>query len=83
VIAVFASLYELERKMISERTKAGMQRAKAAGKHVGRKSKLSEQELRRVKELLELGVPKKRIAELLGISRTTLYRYLKKLRSGK
>jgi len=79
LIAMFATLYELERKMISERTKAGMQRAKAAGKHVGRKPKLSEQELRRVKELLELGVPKKRIAELLGVSRTTLYRYLKRL----
>jgi len=79
VIAVFATLYELERKMISERTKAGMARAKAAGKHVGRKPKLSEQDLKRVKELLELGVPKKRIAELLGVSRTTLYRYLKRL----
>jgi len=79
IVAVFATLYELERKMISERTKAGMQRAKLQGKHVGRRPKLSEQELRRVKELLELGVPKKRIAELLGVSRTTLYRYLRKL----
>jgi len=29
--------------------------------------------------LLELGVPKKRIAELFKISRTTLYRYLGRL----
>jgi len=34
-------------------------------------------------ELLKLGVPKKRIAELLGVSRTTLYRYLKKLEGEK
>jgi len=79
IVAVFATLYELERKMISERTKAGMARAKTAGKHVGRKPKLTEEDLKRVRELLELGVPKKRIAELLGISRTTLYRYLRKL----
>jgi len=79
LIAMFATLYELERKMISERTKAGMQKAKAAGKHIGRKPKLSEGDLKRIKELLELGVPKKRIAELLGVSRTTLYRYLRKM----
>jgi len=69
---MFATLYELERKMISERTRAGMQRAKLQGKHVGRRLKLSE-DLKRVKELLSLGVPKKRIAELLGVSRTALY----------
>jgi len=79
LVAMFATLYELERKMISERTKAGMVRAKLQGKHVGRKPKLSEEDLKRIKELLELGVPKKRVAELLGVSRTTLYRYLKKI----
>jgi len=79
IVAVLATLYELERKMISERTKAGMARAKAAEKHVGRKPKFSEEDLRRVRELLALGVPKKRIAELLGVSRTTLYRYLRKV----
>jgi len=79
VIAVFASLYELERRMISERTKAGMAKAKALGKHVGRRRKLTEGELRRMKELLSAGVPKKKVAEQLGVSRSTIYRYLKKL----
>jgi len=79
IIAVFATLYELERRMISERTKAGMARAKASGKHVGRRGKLTEQDLRRMKEMLSAGVPKKRVAERLGVSRSTIYRYLKKL----
>jgi len=79
VIAVFASLYELERKMISERTRARMAKAKTTGKHVGRRPKLTKEDFKRIKELLSLGVPKKRIAQLLGISRTTLYRYLKQL----
>jgi len=84
IIAVFATLYELERRMISERTKAGMARAKAMGKHVGRRGKLMEQDLKRVKEMLSVGVPKKRVAERLGVSRSTIYRYLKKLEtSGK
>jgi len=77
-IAMFATLYELERKMISERTRAGIARAKAMGKRVGRKPKLTDEELRRVEEMIKLGVPKKRIAERLGISRATLYRHLKK-----
>jgi len=72
-------LYALERKMISKRTRAGMARAKAMDKHVGRKPKLTEESLRRVKELLSFGVPKKRIAELLDVIRATLYRYLRKI----
>jgi len=78
-VAMFGTLYELERKMISERTKAGMRRAKVAGKRVGRRPKLTEEDLKRVRELLSLGVSKKRIAELLGVSRTTLYRYLRRM----
>lgn len=77
IVAVFATLYELERKMISERTKAGMARARAQGKHVGRPRRLSEKEIREMLRLIKEGVPKKRIAERLGISRSTLYRYLK------
>jgi len=30
-------------------------------------------------ELLSLGVPKKRIAQLLRVSRTTLYKYLRRM----
>lgn len=76
IVAVFAILYELERKMFSERIKEGMTRAKAQGKHVGRPRKLSEKELREALKLIEMGVPKKRVAEMLGISKLTLYRYL-------
>jgi len=78
LVAMFTTLYELERRMISERTRAGMAKAKAMGRHVGRKPKLTEEELRLVEELMKLGVPKKKIAERIGISRSTLYRYLKK-----
>ena len=78
IVAMFATLYELERKMISERTKAGMARAKALGKHVGRPFKLSEKEARELLRLYKEGVPIKRIATRLGVSRTTIYRYLKR-----
>jgi len=45
-----------------------MQRAKAMGEHVCRELKLTEEDLKRLKELLELGVPKKRTAEFLEVS---------------
>lgn len=61
IISVFATLYELERKMISERTKAGMARAKAEGKHVGRKPKLTEKEVKEMMRLLKGGVPKRKL----------------------
>lgn len=79
IIAVFATLYELERKMISERTRAGMVRAKAQGKHVGHPYRLSQREVRELVKLYEEGVPVKRIAKRLGVSRATVYRYLNRL----
>ena len=79
IIAMFSTLYELERKMISERTKAGMARAKAIGKHVGHPYKLTDRQVKELMRLYNEGVPIKRIAEKLGISRTTVYRYLKRL----
>lgn len=79
IIAVFSTLYELERRMISERTKAGMARAKLEGKHIGHPFKLSDREVKELARLYREGVPVKRIAERLGVSRTTVYRYLKRL----
>lgn len=79
IVAVFSTLYELERKMISERTKAGLARARAQGKHIGRPHRLSEKEVREVLRLVREGVPKRRIAEKLGVSRVTIYRLLKRL----
>ncbi|NPA98938.1 MAG: recombinase family protein [Crenarchaeota archaeon] len=79
IIAVFGTLYELERKMISERTKAGIARVKAQGKHVGHPFKLSDKEVKIIVKLYREGVPIKRIAERLGVSRATVYRYLKRV----
>ena len=78
LIAMFSTLYELERKMISERTKAGIARAKAQGKRVGKRPKKLSKE--KILQLLRAGVPKTRIAKQLGISRSTLYRHLKNMR---
>ena len=64
--------------MISERTKAGLARAKAQGKHIGRRPKLSKMEIKELVRMYREGVPIKRIAEKFGVSRQTVYNYLRR-----
>ncbi len=82
MITMFSLFAEIERDLISERTKEGLQRARAAGKLIGRptgpgSSKL-DQHLPQIKEHLALGVKKKRIAELCSTTPANLRHYLKK-----
>lgn len=74
---------EIERNLISQRTKEALALRKAQGIHVGRKYgsknavyKLTGKE-RLVKEMLVKGVSKAAIARKLHVDRTTLWRFLK------
>jgi len=78
VVSMISVLYELERKIISERTKAGMQRVKAAGKHVGRPPKLSPEQVLETLKLYTNGTPISEIARKLRTHKSTIYRYLKR-----
>ncbi|MCD6563891.1 MAG: helix-turn-helix domain-containing protein [Thermoproteales archaeon] len=80
IISVFASLYELERKMISERTKAGLERARRMGKKIGGKQKLSNKQVKEMIKAYREGIPIAKLARRYGVSRSTVYRYLKKNR---
>lgn len=77
LIAIFATLAELESARMSERTKAGLARARASGKQIGAPRKL----VRRAKleRLLSQGKPKCRIAAELKISHRTLLRRITEL----
>ncbi|MEM7620489.1 MAG: recombinase family protein [Pseudomonadota bacterium] len=71
-LAVFA---EFEREQIRERTIAGMQAAKARGKHIGRPRKLTEEQVLKAKKKIESGSQKMSIiAESLNVSLLTLNR---------
>lgn len=66
----------MERELIAERTKAGLQAARLLGRKGGRKCKMSESKLESAKKLLVSGIPPKEVAKNLGISVPTLYRWI-------
>ena len=70
-------LAELERSLIQERTKAGRAAAVARGVKLGRKPKLSPQQVAHARKLLEQGEHPSDIARLLKVSRRTLDRALR------
>ena len=67
-------LAELERSLIQERTKAGRAAAVARGVRMGRKPKLSLQQVAHARKLIEQGEHHDTVAQSLNVSRRTLYR---------
>ena len=77
----FSLAGEIEKNLISERTKNSLKRLKDEGKHLGRPHGFSYQKLEKkhnkIKELLDKGVSKAEIARLMGCSWVTLHRYIR------
>lgn len=79
----FGLVAELEREMISKRTKEALQRVKAQGRSIGRpkgrknvKHVWSGKE-KQINRLLKLGVGKTKIARITGMSLGSVYSFLK------
>ena len=81
VFGIFASLAEFERELIRERTQAGLTSARARGRKGGRPKGMTQAAIEKAtiaEALYKNGsIPVKKIAEQLGISKTTLYLYLR------
>jgi len=82
MVTLFGLFAEIERDLISERTKQGLQAARAKGQLLGRpKGSLGTSVLegkdKLIKEELSFKVSKSAIARKLGVSRTTLINYIK------
>lgn len=76
---VMASLAEMERELIAERTKAGLIAAKARGQHLGRPKVMTAQKLSAALALIDAKTHSpKSAAAVIGVSRATLFRHLKK-----
>ena len=76
---VMAALAQMERDLIAERTKAGLEAAKARGRKGGRPRKVDDEKLRHIREQLKQGKQVQEVARLLGVDRSTIYRRLKAL----
>ena len=72
---VMGSLSQMERELLIERTKAGLDAAKKRGRIGGRKRKMTDSKLKSARKLLADGIPPKEVANNLGISIPTLYRW--------
>jgi len=77
VYTFLGAIAEFERELIKERVKAGMERAKNAGIHCGRKRVGFD--LEKALELRRQGLGYKQIAKHVTASRSTLHRYLKNI----
>jgi len=82
MIALFGLFAEVERDLISQRTKEGLATARAKGRLLGRpkgalgKSKLDDKE-EEIRMLLEKTVSKASIAKIVGVSRTAIHHFIR------
>lgn len=77
VFHLFSALAEFERALIRERTRAGLRAAKRMGRTGGRPAKLLEDDLDVARTLLaNPDITVAEVANRLGVSSATLYRYL-------
>jgi DNA invertase Pin-like site-specific DNA recombinase len=77
MLTMLAAIAEFERGLLKERQREGIAIAKAAGKYKGRKKSLPPQQRAELVELAQSGLPKAELARSYGISRETLYQYLR------
>lgn len=79
----FSLSAEIERNLISQRTKEALARIKASGRKLGRefgsknKKHILDGKEQDIIKLLNKGVPKTQIARLMNVSITTIYDFLK------
>lgn len=76
LMIVFA---DFERKVIVERTNAGLAAAKARGVQLGRRPKLSQGNAAALKMAIISGLPKTEAARNFQVGRSTIYRYLSEI----
>ena len=78
LLAVLSYFAEYEAKKISRRTKAGLERARAEGKALGRPSKFEEHRAE-LEAMLKEGLPKAEMKRRTGLAYNTVKKYLRRI----
>lgn len=73
-MAVISAVAEFERDLLVERTRAGLDRAKAQGKKLGRPSLLTDDQRQDVRLKRKEGVSLATLAQEFGVSRSAIHR---------
>jgi DNA invertase Pin-like site-specific DNA recombinase len=80
MLSVMGAFAEFERALIRERQREGIALAKQRGAYRGRKPALSDAQVADLRRRVDDGERKAQIAREFGISRETLYQYLRSTR---
>ena len=77
IFHIFGALAEFERELIGERTRAGLDAARARGRHGGRRSVMTPAKITAARQMYDSREHTvEAIARALGVSRATIYRAL-------
>ena len=77
MLSVMGAFAEFERSLIRERQREGIALAKQRGAYRGRKKSLSDLEIAELRQRVAAGAQKATLAREFGISRETVYQYLR------
>jgi DNA invertase Pin-like site-specific DNA recombinase len=77
MLQMLGAVAQFERSLILERQREGIAIAKTQGVYKGRKASLDAAQVAQLKGLIDGGMPKAQAAVKLGVSRATVYSYLK------
>jgi len=80
ILSILGAVAEMERSLIAERAEAGRKRAKELGVKFGPKMKLSSHQIEHLRELKDRGDSPKAIALVLGVSESTVFRALRRMK---
>ncbi len=77
MLSIMGAFAEFERALIRERQREGIALAKQRGAYRGRKRSLSDAQILKLHQRIKNGDKKAKVAREFGISRETLYQYLR------
>lgn len=76
MLTMLAAVAAMERDLLIERTQAGLAKAKADGKILGRRQSLSKEQQADAKARVDAGEPIATVARSFGVARGTIYKAL-------